>query len=856
MIASPPPPQSDRPTRWSRVATTLALGLLPLVLSLAVYYRAQLAGAPVPAPEGDATFYAYQLMRAAECRGAWWRIAEDDRIGRPYPTEFAKHPGLYEGVDLMLLATLIGADRAGTAPYHLAVLAVLAFNGWIAAWIVLRLTGRPLWAAVAVTLITLNQSVAARILGHLHLFKFGWALLSVWAFVTFLERPTWKRGLALGLAVALVVQGSFYLGFFTILGLGFCYGALWLAGRIERRHRNATLVAAVSFLAVGGALVLPVWHGPSAIVASDHYFQRGWAETWTYGSELWKYLVPDKSALADRYFWETRGRVNRPILDEGWNFPGYTVLLAVVVAAAWQLRGTPIDARRRRFVAVSLGLVAFWTVLSLSGGPSALLYHIVPSFRCYGRSGLLVVGLGSVVAPVILADLVRTRTRRLGRAVIAFVVLATVAGDARLGARSFSGWLPRPEPPGWVEWLRAQPPDVRLAVFPAAGGQSFYWWGVQSLEWLPSHGHATLLGGDFALFEADLRLLGASYEQMSPAGLAFVASLGYETMAFQRGYLAKNAWITSLPGLDRIAERGDWLVCRAGPRLPRLPRRTLDELLASGTGGARPREAPAGCWITGSWPVPGDTVQAGSEWALLAWTDDGGRQVSRPVPAFYQHVFGPSIPAYAIRTPDRAGSYRLVVLDRRLRRRASTGYQIIERVPVAQPEFPARRPGLTVHPVVLPGSPAVARAAGRDSSGGFAVRLENTSTRYAQALVFRENLRGAAVTHPGLRSRWPRADAGALVLRVMPAGIDPGEPDGAREISLPEDLAPNARLAVSIPADRLPPGWADRPLRVEPAFAGLPCAVAATATADVRISVEARRSPAAAARASEPSQTR
>ncbi len=42
-------------------------------LALVGYYRAQLAGAPLPRPQGDAAFYAYQLERAAECHGQWWR---------------------------------------------------------------------------------------------------------------------------------------------------------------------------------------------------------------------------------------------------------------------------------------------------------------------------------------------------------------------------------------------------------------------------------------------------------------------------------------------------------------------------------------------------------------------------------------------------------------------------------------------------------------------------------------------------------------------------------------------------------------------------------------------------------------
>ena len=125
---------------WRVWASRFVLLVLPVVLALVGYYRAQLAGSPLPRPQGDAAFYAYQLQRAAECHGQWWRIAADSRLGHPYPSEFAKHPGLFEGVDLMLLATLFAGAVSAAWAYHLAALAALTVNGWIAAWIVYKIT--------------------------------------------------------------------------------------------------------------------------------------------------------------------------------------------------------------------------------------------------------------------------------------------------------------------------------------------------------------------------------------------------------------------------------------------------------------------------------------------------------------------------------------------------------------------------------------------------------------------------------------------------------------------------------------------------------------------------------------------
>src|SRR5262249_10950464 len=91
-------PGRPRPA-WPRVAAIAALAALPLILAFMAYYPGQLAGAAFPRLHGDAALYAYQLSRAAECGGRWWRIADDPRLGHPYPTEFAKHPGLFEGVE-------------------------------------------------------------------------------------------------------------------------------------------------------------------------------------------------------------------------------------------------------------------------------------------------------------------------------------------------------------------------------------------------------------------------------------------------------------------------------------------------------------------------------------------------------------------------------------------------------------------------------------------------------------------------------------------------------------------------------------------------------------------------------------
>ena len=340
---------------WRRLPSRAVLVVLAVRAGRGRLLSSPACGSAVAASAGDAAFYAYQLTRAAECHGQWWRVAEDGRLGHPYPSEFAKHPGLFEGVDLMLLATLFAGALSSAGTYHLGVMAALAFNGWIAGWIVLRRSTRSaLWAIVAVALITLNESVAVRVLVHLHLFKFGWALLAVWAFVAFLRQPLWWRGLILGLAVALELQASFYLGFFTAFGLGFWYAVELVAGR-GRASRAGTCILA--------ALARPWWRPHFSASRSGPTIRRSSDPTSTsiatgprrgsMGAKCGNISSPRTRGWPANYFRDLRHKVPAPIMDEGWNFPGYTVLVAVLVAGVAWLRGSELSRKLHPFVWVA-----------------------------------------------------------------------------------------------------------------------------------------------------------------------------------------------------------------------------------------------------------------------------------------------------------------------------------------------------------------------------------------------------------------------------------------------------------------------------------------------------------------------
>ena len=577
-------PKARRASTW---AWRIALAALPVVLGVLGYYRPALQAGALPKLGGDGAFYVYQLTRASELNGQWWKMGSDDLVGHPYPSETAKHPGIYEGVDLMLVSAVTGKFLDPTTNYHAMVLLILAFNGWVAGWLAYRLTRSHAVAGLAILLLTINLPTALRLNGHLHLYKYGWVLLAAWAFSRYLEAPTRRRGVTLGLAVAAVLQGSFYYGF--LLGMGFA--AWWVAclagGKVGRAHVGATLAAGATFAAAGAALTFPVWMIANRALLADQYFRRSQLDVWMYSAELWQYFQALGTKGASEYI-SGFGMI-RPggSYAEGWNYPGRVVLLGIAAYAVARLRGVRPTTTSPRFLDTAMGLVGVFVLLSLSGGPSYFTYPWFGSFRCYGRAGMLAMALGCVAAPSALHGLVSRFRPRLPRAALLAGIIAVGILDARYVSVTY-GWFPTEPDPAWSTWLAKQPANVHLAAFGPSRPDTFNWWGTVSIYQRAMHRHATLNGCEFLLLEADLKLLGASHDRPNADGLRMVASLGYETLAFHEATLAANPWIGRLSWLDRVDKAGDWQVFRANGQTPKYPATSLRRMLA----GLKPSTPP------------------------------------------------------------------------------------------------------------------------------------------------------------------------------------------------------------------------------------------------------------------------
>jgi hypothetical protein len=785
----------------------VGLAVLPIALTIVSFYGPVLSGsASLTSGGGDLTFYEYQLKRSSEVGGRWWKVADDARLGGHYQSEVAKHAGIFEGVDLMLLCAWPGRTLDASHLYHLAVVLIFASNGWAAAWMVYRLTRSYAWASMSVILLTTTIPTMMRALngGHLHLAKHGFVILAAWAFARYLARPTRWIGVWLGLATAGVLQGSFYRGYHLGLVMATWWLGALIAGKVSRRHAWPTLISGLTFGLAAALLTFPVWTVARSTLLTDSYFERKWSHTWLYGSELWQYFLPVYDPLGDRFIQEV-GVKSLGFYGEGMNFPGLTVLASVAMFIVMRLRGWRGEETSEKTLNVLMGLAGLAVILSLAGGPGFFLFWVFPSFRCYGRSGHIALALGCAAAPLIVRNLLLNVRSQWARGAILAATLALITTDA-IRPRSYmtpefyAKKAARTEPsPEWVAWLAGQPAAVHLAAFGPVGPNTFYSWGIVGLKDRMIHDHTTLNGGDFRLIEGDLALLGATYERMNRRALEFLASLGYETLAFHDRYLDNNPWLKTLDTLEPVTTLGPWRIVRVGSGMPRLPRRTIRHILATQPNDPITRMVPAGAWITGQFAIDQDVVVAGRSQTWFVWTDESGRRLGPVLPALFQHVFGPGIPAYTVQTPKKPGRYHLTFLDESRRRLASRAYTVSDQIPTLD--------------ATTPDTP-VEKVATSERDGEIRLIVENPSGYFVQAHNNRETVEPSVRAHPGILDESSRArgiqfrEIGETVSRdstlLLPSDLPPG---GRIEIVLDRTLRVDTRNGLEV---RLIP-----PLRAE-----------------------------------------
>jgi hypothetical protein len=271
------------------------------------------------------------------------------------------------------------------------------------------------------------------------------------AFHRLVERPTFGRAAALGLAMTLQTLFCAYYGVFAMLIVGYAvlFTLAWRRRWSDRRLIGAIATAACVALATTVPLAIPY-----LLVQSDTGFVRSVDAAREY-------------AASWRAYFASNAYVHAPIvrLMRGSGellFPGLVAsgFALFATARAWQRRD-----RSAEFVLLYLTLagLAYWTSLGPSAGLYRLLYETVPGFtlmRAPSRFGVIVAFAVSVLAGFGIAFFLSKRSRpALVGASIAVLIIAELMVPLRLTP------VPPPEPAYQVLATLPRGPVIDLPVY-------------------------------------------------------------------------------------------------------------------------------------------------------------------------------------------------------------------------------------------------------------------------------------------------------------------------------------------------------------------------------------------------------
>ena len=326
------------------------------------------------------------------------------------------------------------------AAFNVVVLVAFAAAALSAFLLVRVLGGSRLGAAIAGLIYGFSPYMFAHI-PHIQLLMTFGPALSMAAMHHFTKAPTVRRGLLLGLALALTGLACAYYGIFAGLAVG--VGLVWDLVA-HRRLRDAGFWAGVAVATTVVLLIVGPFFVPYLSVR-DAGFERSLSEARVHSTDFGAFFA--SAVVVHRWMLPLIGTW-REVLFPGFLSIGLAIL-AIVVAMRLPAEATRLPAaaageasvpRRWAGLYVAIALLAFWASLGPAAGLYLWLYHVVPAFsflRAPVRFGVLVLLAIAVLAGVGVTWLERKRWKswpKLAAALIAVALIESYVGPLQLTA--------------------------------------------------------------------------------------------------------------------------------------------------------------------------------------------------------------------------------------------------------------------------------------------------------------------------------------------------------------------------------------------------------------------------------------
>lgn len=303
---------------------------------------------------------------------------------------------------------------------------------------------------------------------HIQLLMGGGIPLALLMLHRLADDPSVRRGVWLGLALAVQALACAYYGIFA--GLIVAYGSVFLAISRGLWRRRAYWVAVAAGAAVSVVCVLPFFI--PFIGIQEGGFHRTLQESRLYSANMASYLA--SSAHAHRWLLDVARSLGR------WNevlFPGFVAialgsagLLVGAIAPRASSASAAVTIRDRETVALygSIGVLALWASAGPAAGLYTVLFEALPLFsflRAPSRAGVIVpLALGVLAALALARVPARAKTAvSIGALAIALLELQILPFPW-----AHAPALPRP----YV--MLAQLPRGPLAEFPFYGSRSAF----------------------------------------------------------------------------------------------------------------------------------------------------------------------------------------------------------------------------------------------------------------------------------------------------------------------------------------------------------------------------------------------